>query len=158
VATVSSNCYWPATPGTHILTWFVDTTSDPNPGNNALSIQFFVPVPQAPTTAMPSVATSPQVTTSTQPPTTIVQTSVQTVTQSSSQSSSGLMSFSLQDYSLPLIGIIVLLVIALAFSMRKRKPLPATPQGNSWFCTRCGTPNLMDSNFCVKCGSPKPKL
>jgi len=158
VRTVSANAYWPATPGPHVLTWFVDTTLDPNPGNNALSIQFFVPVPQAPTTTMPSVETT-QVTTSTQPPTTLVQTSIQTVTQSPSPSStSALAGFSLQDYSLPLIGIIVLLVLALAFSMRKRKATPTGPQSNSWFCTSCGAPNVMSSNFCAKCGSPKPKL
>jgi len=157
VATVSANGYWPATPGTHILTWFVDTTLDPNPGNNALSIQFFVPVPQAPTSVMPSVATT-QVSTSTQPPTTVVQTSVQTVTQSPSQTSTAAMGFSLQDYTWPLIGIIVLLVLALAVSMRRRKSQPTSAQGNSWFCTRCGAPNMMDSSFCAKCGSAKPKL
>ena len=160
VRIISANSYWPATPGPHVLTWFVDTTHDPNPGNNVLSVQFFVQVPQAPTTMMPSTqATETQAApSSTQSFSTIVQTSVQTVTQSSSQSSSGLMGGSLQDYSLPLIGIIVLLVLALAFAMRKRKTTPTGPQASSWFCTHCGTPNSMNDNFCGKCGTPKPKL
>jgi len=159
--TVTVNSYWPATPGPHILTWFVDTNHDPNPGNNVLSIQFFVQTPPPPTTIVPSTQTTQTQVTSTQPLSTVVQTSVQTVTQSPTQSSnSGIMSTSLQDYSLPLIIIIVLLVLALAFTMRKRKPPPTTsaPQSTSWFCPHCGTPNSIDSNFCVKCGSAKPKL
>ena len=158
--TVSANSYWPASPGAHILTWFVDTSLDSNPGNNVLSIQFFVQPPQAPTTIMPSTQTTETQVTSTQPLSTVVQTSVQTVTQSPIQSSSGgLMSTSLQDYSLPLIIIVILLVLALAFTMRKRKAAPTSgPQTNSWFCTRCGTPNSINDNFCSKCGSAKPKL
>lgn len=158
--TISANSYWPASPGPHILTWFVDTTHDPSPGNNVLSIQFYVQAPQAPTTIAPSTQTTQTQVTSTQPLSTVVQTSIQTVTQSPTQSSSsGLMSTSLQDYSLPLLIVIILLVLALAFTMRKRKAAPTGgPQSNSWFCTRCGTPNFVNDNFCGKCGSAKPKL
>jgi hypothetical protein len=153
--TVSASSYWAAIPGTHILTWFVDTTHDPDPGNNVLSIQFVVQPPQAPTTEMPSLQTTQaQVTPfSTEPLTTVIQTSIQTVTQSPTQSSSGPMAISLQDYSLPIV-IIVLLILVLAFTMRKRKTTTG-PQSNSWFCTRCGTANSVNDNFCGKCGLAK---
>jgi len=159
-ATVTADSYWPATPGPHVLTWFVDTTHDPNPGNNLLSIQFFVQPPQAPTTLIPSTETT-QVTVTppvTQPPSTVIQTSIQTVTQSPTQSSSGLMSTDLQGYTLPLVAIIVILILALAYSMQKRKTKPGGPQTNVWFCTNCGTKNGVNDNFCAKCGTAKPKL
>lgn len=158
--TVSANSYWPASPGAHVLTWYVDTSLDPNPGNNALSIQFYVQPPPQPTTVMPSIQTTTQeVTTSpTQPLPTIVQTSIQTVTQSPTESSSAAPAFSLQDYSLPLIGIIVILLVVLAYAMGKRKTSPPVgPQSNAWFCTHCGTPNSINDNFCAKCGTARPK-
>jgi len=157
--TITANSYWPATPGPHVLTWFVDTNQDPNPGNNVLSVQFFVQPQQPPTTVLPPTQTT-QITVApptTQPPSTIVQTSVQTVTQSPTQSTSSSI-FGGQDYTLPLAIIAIVLVLALALSMRKRKTQPAGPQPGSWFCTNCGAPNVASSNFCSKCGTAKPKV
>ena len=46
-AVVTAATPWPATPGTHVLTWAASTVGDPNPSNNVMSITFTV-VPQAP--------------------------------------------------------------------------------------------------------------
>jgi len=46
-ATVGSAPAWPATAGTHTITWFVASGSDPNPGNNEVSRTFTVGPPPA---------------------------------------------------------------------------------------------------------------
>jgi len=46
-ATVGSEPPWPATPGTHTITWSVASGSDPNPGNNEVSKTFAVGPPPA---------------------------------------------------------------------------------------------------------------
>ena len=43
--TVTAGTPWIATPGTHTLSWQVDTTNDPNPGNNFGSTTFTVAAP-----------------------------------------------------------------------------------------------------------------
>lgn len=149
---ISGSTVWPATPGTHLLTWFISTTDDPNPGNNALSAQFYVQPPQGPVTVT-------QQPTQTMPTliqqTVVVQTSVQTVSAPTTSPSGGSMS-NLQGYMLPLIALGALILLAIAL-LRRRGPSPSPPitQPNSWFCTKCGTPNPIDSQFCKKCGTAK---
>lgn len=41
-ATIDTETPWMATPGTHTLTWSIDTTGDPNPSNNVMSESFTV--------------------------------------------------------------------------------------------------------------------
>ncbi len=43
--TVTAGAPWIATPGTHALSWQVDTTNDPNPGNNFGSTTFTIAAP-----------------------------------------------------------------------------------------------------------------
>jgi len=159
-AVVTADNYWPATPGLHILTWYVNTANDPNTSNNVLSVQFYVqPPPPPPTTMTPSTQTTQvPVTPSNQTPSTIIQTSILTVTPSTS--STELTAGLLQGYTLPLVVIILILIVGLALATRKRtQPTqPTGPQPNSWYCTHCGTPNGSNDNFCKKCGTAKPKL
>ena len=156
-ATVSSDSYWPASPGTHILTWYVGSSNDPNPGNNAMSLQFFVPLPQAPTTVVASTQMTQVSATATQPPTTVIQTSVQTVTQPPATSSTLSGFGGIQNYTLPLLTIIIVLIAALALTTRKRKTASTGSQSNAWFCTKCGTQNSFSDNFCGKCGTARRK-
>lgn len=152
---ISASTLWPATPGTHTLTWFISTANDPNPGNNALSAQFYVQSPQGPITVTQQPTQS--VPTLTQQ-TTVVQTSMQTVTPSTTPTSSsgGPTSTLLQDLTLPLIVIGGLILLAIALLKRKGpSPPPPITQSNSWFCTKCGTANPLDSQFCKKCGTAK---
>lgn len=128
---VSADNLWPATPGHHILTWFVGTTNDPNPGNNAMSLNFFVQPLQGPITptvqptqSLPSV-TLPQTVTQ---PITVVQTSVMTVgpstTPTAASNVSDLMSSLLQGNTLPIIVIGGLILLAIALLKRKTPSSP----------------------------------
>jgi hypothetical protein len=154
---ISGSTLWPATPGTHVLTWFISTTNDPNPGNNALSAQFYVQPPQGPVTiTQQPTQTVPTLTQQT----TVVQTSVQTVTPSTTptSSSAGPSSILPQGYTLPIIVIGGLILLAIALLRRKGQsasPSPAITQSGSWFCIKCGTGNSSDSQFCKKCGTAK---
>jgi len=136
--TVSANYLWPATPGHHILTWFVSTTNDPNPSNNVMSLKFFVQPPQVPinptlqsTQNLPS-QTLPQTVTQ---PTTVVQTSIMTVGPSTastlSSSTSDTMSSLLQGNTLPIIVIGGLILLAIALLKRKSHSPPSAPTKQS---------------------------
>lgn len=125
---VTASNYWPSTPGSHILTWFIGTANDPNPGNNALSAQFYVQPAQAPfpttQTMIPTQTAGPTTMQITTQPTTIIQTSIQTVTPTTSTGSP----LFLQGDMLPLIIIGLLVVIILVLALRKRGPTPTPPK------------------------------
>jgi len=125
---VSASNYWEATPGSHILTWFIDASHDPNPGNNIMSIQFFVQPAQAPMpttqTTMPTQIIAPTVQSATTQQITIIQTSIQTVTPTTSTAGGFL---PIQGDTLPLIVTAgLLIVIILIITQRKRTTAAAT--------------------------------
>ena len=135
---VSADNLWPATPGHHILTWFISTANDPNPANNAMSLKFFVQPPQGPITptvqptqSLPS-ATLPQTVVQ---PTTVVQTSIMTVGPSTastlSSGTSDTMSSLLQGNTLPIIVIGGLILLAIALLKRKSHSPTSAPTKQS---------------------------
>ena len=130
--TVHTDTPWTATPGNHTVTWSVNSTGDPTPADNVMSVTFTVsPQSSSQAVSMASSSMASTLTSGSNLQVTVIET--QSVTQSSSASTSqqavtspSLMD-TLQQNSLPLIGALVILVIVLAVAMMRHRKSPPIP-------------------------------
>lgn len=123
-ATVNTQTPWVATPGTHTLIWSIATTNDPTPADNVMSTSFTVQPAASQTISTNTTQPSPtsMMQSSTQQATVVqTQTVTQTPTSATSQATSQLGILDIvQQNSLPLMGVLGLVVVALAIVLFRR--------------------------------------